>query len=372
MCATGPIIRHSLPNFRTVSVFGSLRNGSCSSVIRGPAPERGIHRGSICNGTSVLNGGIIPALSNVSDNIESLWAAELLTTRQLQNLSNLKIVLSFEVVNQFYDCMELAVFNCPQRGMNASRINIYRDTSFRPERVNESLGTIIKANHPLSNMSCDYLLKFYVNLPEVNSSTYLNIEFPSLTSDNYVFVGEVSFLTGAGDCEQWPPELIETTNYPHNSKCMLPNFRYGNAHKHSSILIIIFYIPGTTNLINHDNTTGNTTTPDFMLSISMIIAAVVAVLTSTLLITLGIISIVKVLVCLRNHKRKYDVNNIQCQGNSAYYKIKHEHRVKSIQCRESSAYEEIYEYEVKSVQCQENVACQEGNETEIVESFGTI
>ena len=241
MCAAGPIIRHSLPNFRTVSVFGSLRDGSCSSVIRGPAPECGIHRGSICNGTSVLNDGIIPALSNVSDNIESLWAAELLTMRQLQNLSKLKIVLSFEVVNQFYDCMELAVFNCPQRGMNASRINIYRDTSFRPERVNESLGTIIKTNHPLSNMSCDYLLKFYVNLPEVNSSTYLNIEFPSLTSDNYVFVGEVSFLTGAGDCEQWPPELIETTNYPHNSKCMLPNFRYGNTHKHSSVLIIIIY-----------------------------------------------------------------------------------------------------------------------------------
>ena len=48
----------------------------------------------------------------------------------------------------------------------------------------------------------------------------LNIEFPSLQR-NYVFMGEVSFLTGADDCEQWPPELINETNYLQNSTCML-------------------------------------------------------------------------------------------------------------------------------------------------------
>ena len=208
-------IRHSLPNHRARSLFGSSITGNCS------VPPYPGNRGSICNGTSVLNDGVIPALNDVSDNSESLWAAELLTTRQKSNT----IVLSFEVTEfQFYDCLELAVFNCPQRNMDASRFNIYRDTSFRPNRMNELLGERIKKNHSLSNTSCDYLLKFYVSLMSEVNSSYFNIEFPSLTSENYVFVGEVSFLTGAGDCEQWPPELIETTNCLHNSKCMFRCF----------------------------------------------------------------------------------------------------------------------------------------------------
>ena len=53
----------------------------------------------------------------------------------------------------------------------------------------------------------------------VNSS-YFNIEFPVFNSTNYMFMGEVSFLTGADDCEQWPPELIEKTIDLRNSKCM--------------------------------------------------------------------------------------------------------------------------------------------------------
>ena len=215
----GPIIRHSLPVFRTVSAFGSSSNGSCSSVI--PFQDPSIYRGNICNDTrlSILSDGVIPALSNIGDDSTSLWAAQLLTMRQRRDT---RIVLSFEVENKFYDCMELAVFNCPERAMNVSRMNIYRDTSFRPEREDDSLGTNIKTDHSLSNSSCDYLLKFYVSLMSEVNSSYFNIEFPGLTSENYVFVGEVSFLTGAGDCEQWPPELIETTNYLHNSKCMLP------------------------------------------------------------------------------------------------------------------------------------------------------
>ena len=219
-------IRHSLPDSRTEPVFGSSVNGNCLSVINNASQNHSgipVHRGSICNGTSVLNDGVIPALSNISNDTSSLWAAQLLTMKQGRGT---RIVLSFEVENQLYNCMELSVFNCPDMGMNTSRISIYRDTSFRPERVNESLGTVIKANHPLSNMSCDYLLKFYVSLmPQVNSS-YFNVEFPGLTSDNYVFVGEVSFLsmTGARDCQQMQPELIETTNCLLDSKCMLGIF----------------------------------------------------------------------------------------------------------------------------------------------------
>ena len=210
-------IQHSLPNARTKPVFGSSENGNCSSLIPGPSITDGIHRGSICNGTSVLNDGIIPALSDVSSDSGSLWAAPLLTMEQS---STEQIVLSFEVENQVYNCIELAVFNCPEGGMSASRINIYSDAIFRPKNVDASLGTN-KVNYSLSNTSCDYLVKFCVSFMSVNSS-YFNIEFPALTSVNKVFVGEVSFLTGADNCEQCPPELIETTyRYIQNSKGML-------------------------------------------------------------------------------------------------------------------------------------------------------
>ena len=212
-------IRHSLPDSRTVSEFGSSEDGNCSQILRS-SEHSDIHRGSVCNGTSVLNDGIIPALSNVSYDSMSFWAAELLTMRQARDVP---IVLSFEVMKQSYNCVELAVFNCPEMDMSASRLSIYQDDSFRPGRefgeTDSSMGTTIKLNHSLNNVSCNHLLKFYVSFMPVKSS-YFNIEFPVLNSENYVFVGEVSFLTGAGDCEQCPPELIEKTYYLRNSKCM--------------------------------------------------------------------------------------------------------------------------------------------------------
>ena len=85
-------IRHSLADARTVSEFGSSEDGNCLQICRSSEPD--IHRGSICNGTSVLNDGIIPALNNVSNDSISFWAAEVLTLRQVRNVP---IVLSFEV-----------------------------------------------------------------------------------------------------------------------------------------------------------------------------------------------------------------------------------------------------------------------------------
>jgi hypothetical protein len=167
-----------------------------------------------------LNDGIIPALSSISYASTSHWAEELLIMRHYKNFS---IVLSFEVENQSYDCMQLAIFNCPNEesdnNMNASRVKIYSDTQFRPQRqppggqVTVPLGEMI-IDHFLSNTSCDYLLKFYVSFMSNVTSTFFNIEFPAFSSElNYVAVGEVSFLSGTGGCEQWPTELIQTTNY---------------------------------------------------------------------------------------------------------------------------------------------------------------
>ena len=52
-------------------------------------------------------------------------------------------------------------------------------------------------------------------MPEVTSS-YFNLEFPGLTSENYMLVGEVSFLNGADDSEQRSSELIKILK----SECM--------------------------------------------------------------------------------------------------------------------------------------------------------
>ena len=55
-------------------MFGSPMNGGCSST-SGTNNE-------ICDGTSVLNEGILPALSGVSNDPASQWASELFTMRR--------------------------------------------------------------------------------------------------------------------------------------------------------------------------------------------------------------------------------------------------------------------------------------------------
>ena len=74
------LIRHSrsLPS-QLVSVFGSDVNGRCRCAsISGTG-------NNICNGMSVLNDGIIPALSGVSQETNSEWAAQLFTMRRAGN-----------------------------------------------------------------------------------------------------------------------------------------------------------------------------------------------------------------------------------------------------------------------------------------------
>ena len=67
------LIRHSLPP-QLVSVFGSDVNGKCTSI-SGTG-------NNICNGTSVLNDGIISALSGTRQENNSEWAAQLFTMRR--------------------------------------------------------------------------------------------------------------------------------------------------------------------------------------------------------------------------------------------------------------------------------------------------
>ena len=79
-----------------------------------------------------------------------------------------------------------------------------------------------------------------------------------------MFVGEVSFLTGAGDCEQWPPELQPTTFTTQNVcwvvtwvECMLYSSVVGIIHVNT-----MYVIPGLTKLMDHDDTTFATGRPE--------------------------------------------------------------------------------------------------------------
>jgi hypothetical protein len=133
-------ISHSLPPELESGLFGSRVNGGCSSI---PGTNN-----EICDGTSVLNDGILPALSGVSNNPASQWASEFFTMRRS---GTDQIAVSVEVPSgRTHDRVELAVFNCPhvQLGIYAPRIIV--DITV--------LGTIADATLP--DVSCEYLLKF--------------------------------------------------------------------------------------------------------------------------------------------------------------------------------------------------------------------
>ena len=191
-------IRHSLPSQSLRSLFGSDARGKCTSITG--------RNQNICNGTSVLNDGQMPSLTDISDDtVSSQWAAQLFTLRRNGTAS---LNISFEVEALNHDRIELVVFNCPQRGIYAPRVNVYYSSTFRPDSESSSLGTFI-TNQSLSSLtSCDHLIKFCVDFDSATSVPYFNLEFPYRNNSNYVFLGEVTFVDlGAQPCSQ--PELVE-------------------------------------------------------------------------------------------------------------------------------------------------------------------
>ena len=127
--------QHTLPQNRLESLYGSDKNASCSSK-----NNIGIGERISYDGTSALNDGHIPALDGVSSNLTSLWATELFTMRRPTPTA--RIILSFEVDSDNHDRMELAVFNCPEMGISLPMVDVYFDSSFRPDRSGSELGNL--------------------------------------------------------------------------------------------------------------------------------------------------------------------------------------------------------------------------------------
>ena len=185
------ITRHNLPQQRLELVFGSQNNGSCTDV------SESLDGNPVCADTSVLNDGIIPALDGVNSSNNSAWATELFTLRGTHGRVTR---LSFEVDSENHDRMELAVFNCPEMGINISSFSVYFDESFRPDRngTNETLGSFIMESQ-LMVTSCDQLLVYCVKYNTTQPPTrFINLEIPNRNLD-YVFLGEVTFLNGGSE-----------------------------------------------------------------------------------------------------------------------------------------------------------------------------
>ena len=196
------LIRHSLPP-QLVSMFGSDVNGRCTSISGTDS--------NICNGTSVLNDDIIPALSGVSQENNSEWADQLFTMRRA---GNQRIILSVEVppgIN--HDSVQMTVFNCPPQGIYAPVVNVYGDIALRPEITGSLPTNLFFTNETLTATSCDHLIKFCVDFRSALSLPYYILEFPYQNNSDFVFLNEVTF-SNLLDAPCPPPELITMSVTP--------------------------------------------------------------------------------------------------------------------------------------------------------------
>ena len=197
-------IRHTLPSPELESgLFGSPMYGGCSSDSLS---------GAICNGTSVLNDGIIPALSGVQDTAS--WANQLFTMRR-QGTN--RTVVSLEIPSDPHNRMELTTFNCPERGINTPQVTVYIsfDNELKILRPQDPPGLMMIADEILPNISCEYLWKFCVQFTA--STPYLNLVFPYQDNSSFVFLGEVTFLNDLNNPQCGPPEMITMTITPEPS-----------------------------------------------------------------------------------------------------------------------------------------------------------
>ena len=189
------LVSHSLPPELQSGLFGSPVDGHCSSI-SGSDNE-------ICDGTSVLNDGILPALSGVRDDQASQWANELFTMRRS---GTEQIAVSVEIPAVNHDRVELAVFNCPQWGIYAPQVIV-------------DIGVAV-ADATLPDVSCEYLLKFCVEFNTGVSAPNLRLVFPHQNDSDFIFLGEVTFINVPvpnSPCD--PPQLI-TTRVPSNNEIM--------------------------------------------------------------------------------------------------------------------------------------------------------
>ena len=161
----------------------------------------------ICNGTSVLIDGVLPALSDVSSDPASRWANELFTMRRCRT-DKINVSVQFPA-NINHNRMELSVFNCPQWGIYTPQVMVYATGSLSGDNL------ILISDATLSEESCEYLLKFCVPFSGATSIPNFNLVFPYQNNSHLVFLGEITLMDDTSPCDQ--PELITSRIAPQTS-----------------------------------------------------------------------------------------------------------------------------------------------------------
>ena len=193
------------PTAETVSVNGSLPNGSCSNVTSDIGAK--FKNQSRCEvpTSSVLFDGNIPTLTGLDGN---MWASQLLTL-QLHNPwpDRRDIIFDFRGVPN-HTGVELVMFNCPEWGIAVEVIELQGAASLVGTRSP-------RGSFRPTNTSCDSLIRVCISsLATNNQEKVIILHFTPATGSNRTYLAEVRFY---GDSAACSPDAIITAPTPSNT-----------------------------------------------------------------------------------------------------------------------------------------------------------
>ena len=136
--------------------------------------------------SSVVFDGNIPTLTELNG---SMWASQLLTlTILVEQEAHLNFDFSGTAGYRGVNRIEVVMFNCPQWGIAADTITVYRPTKF----INTG-GTVVLSNVTYTITSCDSLVRVCISCPLCLNETVLGLAFVIPHGSNWTHIAEISF-----------------------------------------------------------------------------------------------------------------------------------------------------------------------------------
>ena len=191
---------YTLSSSEIVSVNGSTQDGHCNGTV---LVSPGMVECPMPRTNSFLYDGVIPTLTGLDG---SEWASGLLTLNT--SAASTRITFNFTNTSRYggVESVRVIMFNCPQRGIGTSSINILGRT--------DGSSTDLIFGHIITAMptSCDSL----VSMCTTDISTSLRIislQFFLADNSDLVYIAEVAFFSMAGRmCE--PDAILNPPTTP--------------------------------------------------------------------------------------------------------------------------------------------------------------
>ena len=169
---------------------GSASNGGCTNS--STTAFTGV---SLCrSGNSSLVDGVVPTLPSSLVGVSN-WAAGLFTVNRNRETS-IEIGIQFDRAVELTQ-IELDLFNCPEWGIAAPNITVYRWTLFpatlpTPRTIAPRLGSVTT----LDSTSCDSITTVLIPLQQTMNFMfyYLEFTFDDAPSVQWVHLAEVRFF----------------------------------------------------------------------------------------------------------------------------------------------------------------------------------